>query len=691
MNLNNRKALLIVFGIASAIVLLSATQRYMVSLTGGTQWTGSKFATFPADAALWYFSAFAVFPIYRIASHFPVERVSRIRLIGIHIFFGVLFAFANICVQSLVLWMVYHDSIGVLIQTSFIQKMFMRTAFYFLIVIACYAYIAFQRHREEELRVQRLEARLALAQLQALKSRLNPSFVLETLRSIGNLISKDIESADLLTARLGDFLRLSLDHGHDTKVTLQQELQLVRSYLDVQSVTNPDLKVQIGMDRFAASAPVSNRSILEKVESLYPFRSIQIHGSLNGDTLNVMIAGPASLTLKEQCDVEVPSAEMEIADESSAPLGLEEFQLRIKNQQQKLERLRPTFWKSFGRTMAIWTVVALFFLTRELVIRLSTATSLELLNNIKDYAAWYWWAIFTPLIFWLAKKFPITAGKSVPRIFLHLLLSLCISIVMVFLYAGQRWVLGMDPMLRELLLEYSYPLDMLTYLAIVAVYQGITYHRKYLQDELRTARLKGNLVEAQLQALKMQLHPHFLFNSLNSISELMHEDTASARLMLKRLESFLKLTFQNSEVQEITLQSELEFLQNYLQIQQIRFQGRLTVAMKIDPNAIKDRVPNLILQPIVENAIRHGIAARNCPGKVEIRASHENGRLVLQVQDDGPGMPMTDFREGLGIYNTRMRLEQLYGKFSTFRMSNDPTGGLLVTLKIPVHSEQATA
>jgi LytS/YehU family sensor histidine kinase len=204
-----------------------------------------------------------------------------------------------------------------------------------------------------------------------------------------------------------------------------------------------------------------------------------------------------------------------------------------------------------------------------------------------------------------------------------------------------------------------------------------------LQEEVRTIKLKGNLMEAYVQALKMQLHPHFLFNTLNSISELMHEDLEAAEKMLKRLENFLRLTFENTDVQEITVQNELHFLQNYLEIQQVRFQNRLKVDLEIDPQAMKDRVPNLILQPIVENAIRHGVSPRMDSGRVEIRAFHKEGNLLLQVEDDGPGLRGGGFREGVGMSNTRRRLEQIYGKSCRFHVQNNPHGGLIVTLQIP--------
>jgi two-component system, LytTR family, sensor kinase len=190
----------------------------------------------------------------------------------------------------------------------------------------------------------------------------------------------------------------------------------------------------------------------------------------------------------------------------------------------------------------------------------------------------------------------------------------------------------------------------------------------------------------------MQLHPHFLFNTLHSISSLLSRDTEAARRMIARLGDFLRLTLENSGAQEVLLRDELDFLRCYLDIEGIRFYDRLTVRMEIEPQTLGSRVPNLILQPIVENAIRHGIAARSTQGVIEIRARRVGERLSLEVKDNGPGLPLEVGssrigRGGIGLANTQNRLRQLYGGDSSFELSNDARGGLLVTLEIPFRRE----
>jgi two-component system, LytTR family, sensor kinase len=194
----------------------------------------------------------------------------------------------------------------------------------------------------------------------------------------------------------------------------------------------------------------------------------------------------------------------------------------------------------------------------------------------------------------------------------------------------------------------------------------------------------------------MQLHPHFLFNTLHSISALLKKDTDAARRMITRLGDFLRLTLENSGDQEVTLQQEMDFLRCYLEIERIRFQDRLVTRVAVEPQVLDAKVPNLILQPIVENAIRHGISPRSTPGLIEIEAKPRNGALRIQVRDNGPGLPEhrssdTLFRKGLGLANTETRLERLYGTAHLFDLTNDPDGGLVVTLEIPFHKDGAVA
>jgi LytS/YehU family sensor histidine kinase len=222
-----------------------------------------------------------------------------------------------------------------------------------------------------------------------------------------------------------------------------------------------------------------------------------------------------------------------------------------------------------------------------------------------------------------------------------------------------------------------------------------TYYRYHQEEELKISRLNTNLAQAQLQrtqaqleALKMQLQPHFMFNALNSISSLLDEDTEAAEVMLARLGDFLRLTLDNSGAQEVTLQKEINFVRCYLEIERVRFSDSLTVLIEIEPGAGEALVPNLILQPIVENSIQHGIMNRVGNGRIEILARRENDRLHLEVKDNGPGLhsesrPDHLPKRGLGFALTHERLERLYGTQQTFRLCHVPEGGLQVILEIP--------
>jgi two-component system LytT family sensor kinase len=184
----------------------------------------------------------------------------------------------------------------------------------------------------------------------------------------------------------------------------------------------------------------------------------------------------------------------------------------------------------------------------------------------------------------------------------------------------------------------------------------------------------------------MQLNPHFLFNTLNTISSLMYTDIAAADAMMSRLSELLRLTLEKQGAQEVTLKEEMDVLQRYLDIERIRFEERLCVTMNVDPTALEGRVPNFSLQPLVETAIRHGIASRPEGGRLDISAERSNGMLEIRLRDDGPGLTEGSQREGIGVANTRARLEQLYGTEHRFEMMNAPGGGLLVTIAVPFHT-----
>jgi LytS/YehU family sensor histidine kinase len=232
---------------------------------------------------------------------------------------------------------------------------------------------------------------------------------------------------------------------------------------------------------------------------------------------------------------------------------------------------------------------------------------------------------------------------------------------------------------------------------VVAAVHGWTYYGRFREREraaaalaVRASRLEAQLARAELDALKMQLHPHFLFNTLHSISALIHADPEGADLMVSRLSDFLRMVLDHAGAQELALRDELAFLERYLEIQRTRYRERLDAAMEIDPETLDARVPNLILQPLVENAIRHAVEPRAAGGRVRVTARRENGTLHLAVRDDGPGLrdaPRSG--NGVGLANTRARLAQLYGGAHAFELRNHPEGGLEVSLALPYRAEAA--
>ena len=226
---------------------------------------------------------------------------------------------------------------------------------------------------------------------------------------------------------------------------------------------------------------------------------------------------------------------------------------------------------------------------------------------------------------------------------------------------------------------------------VVVVLLGIMLRvcRRYHRRTLATARLQAELTKAQLQAMKAQLHPHFLFNTLNTISVLITENPVKANRMIVLLSDLLRQTLEASQADEVTLRRELELLRAYLEIQRMRFRRRLSVSYDVNADILDARLPNFTLQPIVENAIRHGVAKQRRGGRVDIRARRVNGSLVLQVQDNGPGVSLEKIRErngnGIGLANTSKRLSCIYGRLSSFKIERRHPNGTIATIVIPYH------
>jgi two-component system LytT family sensor kinase len=308
---------------------------------------------------------------------------------------------------------------------------------------------------------------------------------------------------------------------------------------------------------------------------------------------------------------------------------------------------------------------------------------------------WYSWALLTPGILWLARRFPFERETWLRSVPVHVAGVFAATLAHVTLVTLGRMAIytwdGESPgqwgseFQRMFFLNFDY--ETMTYWTIVGVSHALRYHYESQDRALRASRLETRLIEAQLQTLQRQLQPHFLFNTLNTISALMHRDVEAADAMLARLGDLLRMSFETLGVQEVSLEQELDFLRKYVAIEQTRFRERLDVTFEVAPDALDCLVPNLLLQPLVENAIRHGIGPRIGPGHVLVRAARSGSVLELEVRDDGVGVPaakLSDLEHGVGISNTRSRLAHLYGDQHRFEVRRPAGGGLSVVIAIPV-------
>jgi len=341
------------------------------------------------------------------------------------------------------------------------------------------------------------------------------------------------------------------------------------------------------------------------------------------------------------------------------------------------------FWSLVGLAFASQVYLSSTLLGRS--ISWSQAVSYAL-------ADWYVWAVVSIPILWLARRFPPERGSISQTAAIHLGGALACSLLYVLLRAavGQvhGWMIDEPATYSEIfrpLLVRTFPFNLLVYGVILSVSHALDYYRKYHERTVHTLELENHLTEARLQSLLRQLKPHFLFNTLNGIASLMHSDVDAADRMLVRLSELLRLTMAQSGKPLTTLRAEIEFLERYLEIERIRFRDRLTVKIEVPPEIMEASVPNLILQPLVENAIRHGIEPHARPGHLSLQARVQVNRLVIVLLDTGSGLPPEGFkREGIGLANTRERLRELYGADHRFEMSNRPEGGLQVLLELPL-------
>lgn len=339
--------------------------------------------------------------------------------------------------------------------------------------------------------------------------------------------------------------------------------------------------------------------------------------------------------------------------------------------------------------IAIWTALGFLSVSQSVIYFAYSGREIKLGTLIvARMADWYTCALFTPAFFWLAEHWPVDREHWKIGLPVHLAAAMLFVVLKYTLFLQVRLFLsptGEGPTsLRDFLAAYAIN-EFLIFLAVIGVVHAIQFYRRFRAREIQAERLRTQLAEARLAALSSQLRPHFLFNTLQGISTLMYRDAPAADAMLARLSDLLRRSLTQPHRHEVPLAEELATLEDYVGIVRIRFQDRLVVETATEPDAASALVPRFLLQPLVENALEHGIARRAGAGRIEVRAAREGDALVLSVIDDGAGLaPAPGFpAEGIGLGNTRLRLEELYGEAHALTLEPLRAGGLRVRVAIP--------
>ena len=353
---------------------------------------------------------------------------------------------------------------------------------------------------------------------------------------------------------------------------------------------------------------------------------------------------------------------------------------------------RPRSWLAgFG----VWTALAVLSSVQSVIFLNSVNQAVQwwpiLLGRMAD---WYTCAVFTPIYFWLVRRYPIDRSHWKTSIPLHLVTTSIFVVLKYWMFLGIMQMIEPGWADRSLgdVLQRSFIFETIAFWSLLGIVHALVFYEGFRDREVQAAELRAQLSASQLEALSAQLHPHFLFNTLQGISTLMHRDPGGADAMLSQLSELLRRTLRRGDRQEVPLGEEMELLGYYVGIMQVRFGDRLIYEHQVDASIMSALVPHFILQPLVENALQHGIARRAGAGRVTVSGARRNGSLVLSIRDDGPsadaGQPSA-ITEGIGLGNTRLRLERLYGTAQSLTLSPMAGGGMLVELVLPYRERQA--
>jgi len=335
-------------------------------------------------------------------------------------------------------------------------------------------------------------------------------------------------------------------------------------------------------------------------------------------------------------------------------------------------------------SFAGWSAAGVFIFAQRALVHYSAHEPLRGTELGPILGSMWLWAAFTPPIFWLADALPVTRANWKVRVPSHVLLGMGTAVadtiitngVLVPLLGWKRYT-HLNYLARELFIcTFSYGL-------LVAIRMAMNAYRLAAERRLRASELETELARTHLRALQMQLRPHFLFNALHTVAALVRTgESRKAVRTLSELGELLRWMLEEGETQLVPLRRELDLLDHYLRIEQIRFQDRLTTQVDVEPRALEALVPTLILQPLVENAVHHGLARAARPGRIDVSVHVDAPMLCIEVRDTGAG-PSPSGREGIGLGNTRARLERLYGSGHRFELRASENGGAVAQLRIP--------
>jgi LytS/YehU family sensor histidine kinase len=637
--------------------------------------------------------------------------------------------------------------------TQFTWMFYVHRTFEFVVyTVFAHGMLYGERHHAQEREELRLREQMAgstadimRAQVRALRMEWSPRFLTGTLESIGELLARDVAAAKRLLLGLSSVLRRTLAHVRMETVRLEQEVEFVREVLRVEALRRPGLAVEWALDDEALDMPVPHMSLVTMVyqalrdgDAAAPARirisavpepsAVMLRvdaaglsagtadgaGAADGigerlgavygagHTFQRASAGPDKVRLELRCASDPPAHDTAGAPAQPAesrPIDrLPARPAPVDDQPAIGSRLE---WGTYAAFMLFYTLLTLY--TAQLQVNAGrvvlAAPAWVYVGGMGFYAA-LWWGSMALAARSLSNRYPIRRANWPRRLGVHLLGAVVVALLngVAYVYFQLQVVKG-GAVHIGLMAWWEWG-DLAVYPPLAGIAHGFIYAREYHARRIAELRLRSLLWEselsrtgAELQALKAELNPHFLFNALNTVSSLMHTRVDEARRVVAHLSALLQRVLASGGLQEVTVREEVEFIRLYMEIEQARFGDALRIEYDVEPATLHARVPHLLLQPLVENAVKHGLRPRGGTGRVVLSTRRAGPWLELAVQDDGvgPAHATAEDGTGTGLANVRQRLRQLYGDQHAFSLDAAPEGGAVARVRIPFYEHPREA